>query len=114
MPSYKAPNRDFRFIINEMLEIESYGNLPGFENASAEMVTAILEEGGKFASAVVAPLYRVGDAEGCKRHAGGPVTTPTGVKEAVDLYREAGWGTLPRPEERTEGRREGGEGGSTC
>ncbi len=99
MPSYTAPTRDFRFIINEMLDIESYGNLPGFENASAEMVASILEESGKFTSEVVAPLNRVGDEEGCTRHEDGSVTTPTGFKEAFDLYREAGWGTLTLPEE---------------
>lgn len=99
MPSYTAPTRDFRFIINEMLDIESYGNLPGFENASADMVASILEESGKFTSEVVAPLNRVGDEEGCKRHEDGSVTTPTGFKEAFDLYREAGWGTLTQPEE---------------
>ena len=39
MPIFKAPTRDSRFVINEVLKLESYGNLPGFENASADVST---------------------------------------------------------------------------
>lgn len=99
MPTYTAPNRDFRFVINEMLDIESYGNLPGFENAAPDMVASILEEGGKFISEVIAPLNQVGDQEGCTRHDDATVTTPKGFKEAYEQYTEAGWGTLTQPEE---------------
>ncbi len=99
MPIYKAPTRDARFIINEMLQLESYGNLPGFESASADMVDTIVEECGKFAAEVLAPLNQVGDREGCTRHADGSVTTPTGFKEAFRQYRESGWGTLSSPEQ---------------
>lgn len=99
MPKYTAPTRDFRFIVNEMLDIESYGNLPGFENASEDLVNSILEEGGKFTSEVIAPLNLIGDQEGCVRHEDGSVTTPPGFREAFDQYREAGWGTLTLPEE---------------
>ena len=99
MPIYHAPTRDTRFVINELLKLESYGELPGFENASAEMVDAVIEECGKFASEVLAPLNRQGDLQGCTRNADGSVTTPEGFKHAFDLYREAGWGTLAAPVE---------------
>jgi alkylation response protein AidB-like acyl-CoA dehydrogenase len=99
MPSYKAPVRDTLFVINELLRLESYGNLPGFENASADVVTAVIEEAGKFTSEVLAPLNASGDAEGCKRHADGTVTTPSGFKQAFDQFREAGWGTISAPEQ---------------
>ena len=99
MPSYTAPTRDARFIINEVLRLESYGNLPGFESASPDIVDAVVEEAGKFAGEVLAPLNAPGDAEGCTRHPDGSVTTPQGFKEAFAQFREAGWGTLTAPAE---------------
>jgi alkylation response protein AidB-like acyl-CoA dehydrogenase len=99
MPSYKAPVRDTVFVLNEVLKLESYANLPGFENVSADIVTAVVEESGKFTSEVLAPLNASGDAEGCTRHPDGTVTTPKGFKEAFAQYREAGWGSLAAPEQ---------------
>ena len=99
MPIYKAPTRDTRFVINEVLKLEQYGNLPTFENAGPDMVETVIEECGKFAAEVLAPINLSGDQQGCTRHADGSVTTPEGFKQAFDLYREAGWGTLAAPAE---------------
>mgnify|MGYP000990318903 CR=1 FL=1 len=98
MATYKAPTRDTRFVVNEVLGLENYGNLPGFESASADIVDAVVEEAGRFCSEVIAPLNAPGDAEGCKRNADGSVSTPQGFRQAYDQFREAGWGTLAMPE----------------
>ncbi len=99
MPTYTAPTRDTRFVLNEMLDLASYGNLPGFENASQDMIDTIVNEAGKFCSEVLAPLNQIGDEQGCTRHEDGSVTTPDGFKDAYEAYTEAGWGTLSAPEE---------------
>ena len=99
MPSYKAPVRDTLFVIDEVLRLETYGNLPGFESASPDIVTAVVEEAGKFVSEVLAPLNASGDVEGCTRNPDGSVTTPKGFKQAFEQFREAGWGTIAAPEQ---------------
>ena len=99
MPVYKAPTRDTRFLLNEVLRLESYATLPGFEAVSADVLDAVVEEGGRFAAEVLGPLNRPGDVQGCTRHADGSVTTPDGFREAYRQFCEAGWGTLSAPAE---------------
>ncbi len=99
MPSYKAPVTDTMFILNEVIGLERYANLPGFAAASPDMVEAVVAEAGRFCGDVLAPLNAVGDREGCTRHLDGSVTTPTGFKSAFDQFVEGGWPLLTLPEE---------------
>jgi acyl-CoA dehydrogenase len=99
MPTYKAPVDDVQFLLYDVLHFERYDNLPGFTDASPDVVTAILGEAAKFSEQVLAPLNRVGDLEGCKRHEDGRVTTPKGFKEAYSKLSDGGWLGLSAPTE---------------
>lgn len=99
MPAFKAPLRDTRFLLNEVLDFAShYASLPGGEDASPDVVDAILEECAKLCEEVLFPIYQSGDAEGCHIE-NGVVTTPAGYKEAYDQYVAGGWQGLNFPAE---------------
>ena len=99
MPTYKAPVDDTLFLLNDVFHLDRYGNLPGFAEASPDLVEAVLREAGKFAEEVLTPLNRVGDKEGCTRHPDGSVSTPTGFKEAFKQLVEGGWIGISAPAE---------------
>lgn len=93
MTVYKAPLRDFSFVLNEFLDAGELGSLPGYEEATPDAVAAVLEEAAKICEEVVFPLNRSGDEEGCHFEAGG-VRTPRGFQEAYRLFRGGGWTAL--------------------
>ena len=99
MPSYKAPVDETLFLLNDVFHLDRYGNLPGFGDASADVVEAVLREAAKFSEEVLTPLNRVGDKEGCKRSADGSVSTPAGFKEAFTHLVEGGWIGISAPAE---------------
>ena len=94
MPSYKAPIDDVMFLLRDVFEIERYNNLPGFSDATPDVIEAVLTEAGRLSEAVLLPLNQSGDRQGCTRHPDGSVTTPDGFKEAYKLYAEGGWGSV--------------------
>lgn len=99
MPQYTPPVRDTRFVLDRVLKIDRYANLPGFAAATPDVVNAVLEEGGRFVAEVLFPINHSGDQQGCTRNADGSVTTPDGFKEAYAQFVESGWGTLSAPEQ---------------
>ena len=99
MPSYKAPVDDVMFLLSDVFHIDRYNNLPGFAEATPDLIEAVLGEAAKFCEDVLTPLNRVGDKEGCRRNADGSVTTPTGFKAAHKQFTEGGWLGLAAPPE---------------
>ena len=91
MSAYKAPVRDMQFVLNEVLEADKLlASMPRTAEVTPELISAILEEAGKVAANLLAPLNRSGDEEGCG-FSDGQVTTPTGFKEAYRTFAEGGW-----------------------
>ena len=99
MPTYKAPVDDALFLLNDVFHFDRYGNLPGFADASPDIVEAVLREAAKFSEEVLTPLNRVGDKEGCVRNTDGSVSTPTGFKNAFKQVIEGGWIGISVPDE---------------
>src|SRR5262245_7932311 len=99
MPVYKAPVDEVLFLLNDVFQISRYNNLPGFADASPDLIEPILAEAAKLCEQVVQPLNLPGDREGCTRHADGRVTTPKGFKDAYKQYADGGWMGISAPTE---------------
>ncbi|MDO4246989.1 MAG: acyl-CoA dehydrogenase C-terminal domain-containing protein [Deinococcus sp.] len=98
MPSYKAPTRDMKFLLKELLAADQQlAALPFYqenETADFDLLSQVLDEAARFMETEVQPLNQVGDKEGCVRDEHGNVKAPTGFKAAYDKYRAAGWTAL--------------------
>jgi len=91
--TYSAPVKDIAFVLNHVVGLADIAKLPGFEDASPDLVEAILEESAKFTGEVLAPLNWAGDQQGSQWD-DGVVTTPDGWKDAYSQFVASGWGSL--------------------
>jgi alkylation response protein AidB-like acyl-CoA dehydrogenase len=97
MLTYKAPIADIKFLIDDVFKFyDHYKKHEEFEEASPDLVDAILQECAKFCENELLPLYQSGDKEGCQ-YDNGKVTTPKGFKEAYKQYVDGGWSALSHP-----------------
>jgi len=99
VPIYKAPVDEVLFLLNDVFQISRYNNLPGFADASPDLLEPILGEAARLCEEVVQPLNLPGDREGCTRHPDGRVSTPKGFKEAYRQYADGGWMGISAPTE---------------
>ncbi|BAH39587.1 MAG TPA: acyl-CoA dehydrogenase [Gemmatimonas aurantiaca] len=90
MPAYKAPLDDIRFLLHDVHDIGQLAALPGFEDATPEMIDEVLAGGATFCEEVLFPINQSGDAEGVHFDRG-EVRTPAGFKEAYARYAADGW-----------------------
>jgi alkylation response protein AidB-like acyl-CoA dehydrogenase len=91
--TYKAPLRDIRFVLHDVLDVSRISGLPGYEDATPDIFDAVLEEAAKMCENELFPLNRPGDEEGCTFE-NGVVRTPRGFKEAYATFIEGGWTAL--------------------
>jgi alkylation response protein AidB-like acyl-CoA dehydrogenase len=97
MPSYTAPVTDLQFLLHDVLNVTAQ-DIPGYADLERDFTAAILDEAGKLARDVCAPLNAVGDRQGCRLE-NGVVYTPEGFKEAFEAMKAGGWNGIDLPEE---------------
>src|SRR5579862_969329 len=90
---YRAPLRELRFVLGELLDSGSLAALPAFSDYSAELADSVLGEAARFAESVLDPLNRPGDQHGARWSAAGVVTAP-GFREAYAQFVAGGWPQL--------------------
>lgn len=99
MPQFKAPLRDIRFLMNDVFDFaKHYQRIPQGQDASPDVVDALLDACARFCEEELSPLNHSGDKEGCQFE-NGKVSTPKGFKRAYDLYVQGGWQGLSVPEQ---------------
>jgi alkylation response protein AidB-like acyl-CoA dehydrogenase len=91
--SYRAPLRDIRFVVHEVLDFVEHYRTFGRDDLSGDLLEGVLEEGSRFAETILAPTNRIGDEHGL-RFENGKVYAPPGFKEAYDRYCQDGWITM--------------------
>jgi alkylation response protein AidB-like acyl-CoA dehydrogenase len=92
MTTYQAPLDDIRFALHDVLQADVLFARLGYEDATRDVLDAVLDEAARFSETVLAPLNAIGDQEGCRHDkATGEVSTPTGFKPAFDRFVEGGW-----------------------
>jgi alkylation response protein AidB-like acyl-CoA dehydrogenase len=96
MPTYTPPLRDMQFVMHEVLQVtDDLKQMTAHADIDADTISAVLEEGGKFAAEVLFPLNQVGDQQGCVLNRDThEVKTPDGFKEAFQQYVAGGWTAL--------------------
>ena len=90
--TYRPPLRDYAFLLHQVMRVQQM-DIPGYADLDPGFTGAVLEEAGKLAAEVLAPLNAVGDREGCRLE-NGVVRTPAGFKAAFDALRQGGWTAL--------------------
>ena len=93
MTDYNAPVKDMLFTMKHLAGLDQVAALPGYEEASEDLVTAIVEEAARFTGQVLAPINASGDQHGSNIEGDG-VVTPPGFKEAYQQYVAGGWSSL--------------------
>ena len=93
MSEYVAPVRDMQFVLKELAGLDQVAQLPGYEEATPDLIDAVLEEAARFAEEVLSPLNWPGDQEGARWH-DKTVVMPAGFKDAYKLFADSGWTAL--------------------
>jgi len=99
MSTYRPPVSDLAFVLEHVVGYRDIAKFPGYEHADLDTVVDLLGECGEFMAKVVAPTNQAGDVEGARREPDGSVVTPGPFKDAYHKYVDAGWGSVPFPEE---------------
>jgi alkylation response protein AidB-like acyl-CoA dehydrogenase len=88
---YTARERDADFLMNDVFDVQkSWAEIEAYQELSSDLIKAVVAEGGRLASEVMAPLNEVGDAHGCELK-DGEVITPPGFKDAFAQLTQGGW-----------------------